>query len=79
MKIRLEMTIELTPDSWARWAGIYEDWVRQDVIAYVTSSVPDLPGICQTDAVVRWHLRPGTRARQPRRVERDWPHERDGD
>ena len=57
MRIKAEIVIDLSTASWAAWAGIDTVDVRADVIAYLTSHVPDLPGFCQTDAVIRWRLR----------------------
>lgn len=81
VKIRFDVTITLTPSSWASWAGIDENQVRRDVIEYITSSMPDLPGICQTDAILRWRensgLQPGVRSAI--RLESAWPTDRDGE
>ena len=57
MKIRMVATVEVSPDSWCRWAGIDEDRVRADVIEYFTDACAWLPGIADTDAVVRWKIK----------------------
>lgn len=81
VKIRFNVTVTLTPSSWAAWAGIDESQVRRDVIEYITSSLPDLPGLCQTDAILRWReisaLQAG--ARLGIRAESPWPMDRDGE
>lgn len=81
VKIRFDVTITLTPSSWASWAGIDETQVRRDVIEYITSSLPDLPGICQTDAILRWRENSGVQSgvRSVIRVESAWPTDRDGE
>jgi len=80
VRIKAEIIIDVSVASWAGWGGIDTEDVRADVIAYLTSHVPDLPGFCQTDAVIRWRLRgaPATESERRRDIDR-WPTLREGE
>lgn len=70
------MTVVYTAESWAAWAGIDQADTREDMIAYLTSHIADLPGIAQTDAVLLWRIvHPPPPAR--RQDEGAWPNDRE--
>ena len=72
----MTVTVLYTAESWATWAGIDQADAREDIIAYLTSHIADLPGIAQTDAVLRWRLvHPTEPAHRPNAD--CWPNDRE--
>ena len=55
MKARFEFTCDIDVERYCSSAGIALERVRWDALAYITSSIPDLPGLVNTDADRRYH------------------------
>jgi len=68
LKLRIGLTVAVERGRYAAWASVRPGDARDDLLAYITRSVEDLPILAEAKVPVRWHRPTALRSRRT-----EWP------